>query len=191
MHIERSWSLFGIAICIVAGLTAPFLTHPDYNWMRHTTGELAGQQMPNAWIMRVGYVSLGFGVFFDALQRMAKTRRDYIPFMIFGILMIGAGAFHPRSIDSQEFFEAPFAYWHGFLFILAEIALVVGMVWRITKSDVMSFRYISIALVSIYLASVPLIFFLPQYAGLIERVAFFTALGWLACFLHTVSSKTI
>lgn len=182
--IGRSWSLFGICIFVVAALIAPFFTHPDYNWMRHTTGELAGQQMPNAWIMRVGFISLGFGVFFDALQLLAKHRRDYIAFMVFGVCMIGAGSFNQRSIDTKQFFAAPLAHWHGFLFIFAALALIVGIGWRAYVTQDHLCRMGSLLLIVLLAALVPFVLVAPQFAGVAERIVLFAALLWLMLFFR-------
>ncbi|MCZ4272418.1 DUF998 domain-containing protein [Maritalea porphyrae] len=184
VQIGRSWSLFGICIFVVAALIAPFFTHSDYNWVRHTTGELAGQQMPNAWIMRVGFISLGFGVFFDALQLTAKHRRDYYAFMVFGVCMIGAGSFNQRSIDTTQFFAAPLAHWHGFFFLFAAIALVVGISWRAYVTQDKSCRIGSIVVVALLAGLVPFVFLMPQFAGAAERAVLFAALLWLAMFFR-------
>lgn len=184
VQIDRSWSLFGICICVVAALIAPFFTHPDYNWVRHTTGELAGQQMPNAWIMRVGFISLGFGVFFDALQKVAKHQREYMPFIVFGFCMIGAGTFNQRSIDTTQFFAEPLAHWHGFLFIISAIALAAGIGRHAYASEDTKVRAISFVAFVIVVSMAPVIYFLPSIAGVLERFGLGVALLWMACFFH-------
>lgn len=184
VQIDRSWSLFGICIFVVAALIAPFFTHSDYDWVQHTIGELAGQQMPNAWIMRVGYVSLGFGVFFDALQMVVKRRRDYIAFIIFGLCLIGAVAFNQRSIDPKNFFAAPLAHWHGFFFVFAGLSLVVGIGMRFFHQLDWQSKTINATVIVIVLATGPLTVLLPQFAGVFERLALIASLAWLACFFH-------
>jgi hypothetical membrane protein len=66
-------ALAGIISFIVAAVIGPFLSHPDYSSITHSVSELAGQNMPNAWIMRTGFVAYGTATILAALMRLTAT----------------------------------------------------------------------------------------------------------------------
>lgn len=134
--------------------------------------------------LRVGFISLGFGVFFDALQKVAKHQREYMPFVVFGVCMIGAGTFNQRSIDTTQFFAEPLAHWHGFLFVIAAFALAIGMGLRALSEADQRVRIVSGLALFVVLVNGPIIYFLPSIAGVLERFGLGVALLWLACFFH-------
>jgi len=173
-----------MCIFAFAAIATPFVTHADYSWVRNTLGELAGRQMPNAWIMRVGYVSLGFGIFFDALLLIvASKKRGILPFLVFGLCLIGVGVSNFRVFDPTNLFAAPFAHSRGMFLIGATMALICGVVWHVYRTTDALHQRLSYGLIGLLVGAFPLFLLLPQYAGLIDRVVLFCSVIWMVfCF---------
>jgi hypothetical protein len=89
----------GVAAMLLAMLIGPWLSHPDYSSLRHSTSELAGSGMPGAWLMRGGFIAFGGGVAAAALL----AERGFWPvraaLVIFGCGMIGAAIWPHNPID--------------------------------------------------------------------------------------------
>ena len=93
-----------IATAGVAGILAAMLIGPSYapavfDWMRHTTSEQAGQNMPGAWIMRAGFVAYGLGT----LTAIALTRTPRpvarAALAVFGAGLIGTALWSNLPVD--------------------------------------------------------------------------------------------
>ncbi len=77
-----------VAIGILAILTAiilgPAFSPPEFDWMRHSTSEQAGQHMPGAWIMRAGFVAYGTSILAAVALRPRKAVWARIALSVFG-----------------------------------------------------------------------------------------------------------
>lgn len=189
MRVGPNWTLFGAVTCVLCAFFANFFTHPDYNFMKHTVGQLAGQQMPNAWIMRLGYIAFGFGIFFDAIQRERKLHAEGFALLVLGICLIGVGAITARSIDPKAFFAAPLANWHSYLYIVAGLALVFAMSIRALSVRELSEKSIHVLAALLMLSTGPLMYFTPEYTGVYDRVGLIIAALWLVVFTRPVGES--
>lgn len=90
----RAIARIGLIGLFLAMAVAPWFSHPGYDWRMHTTSELAGQAMPNAWIMALGFAGFGLGVL--AVAWLERMRPVAIVCALFGVLMI-AVAFVPGA----------------------------------------------------------------------------------------------
>jgi hypothetical membrane protein len=79
-----------IVAFVLAAMVAPFASHPDYSSVRHSLSELAGQDMPNAWIMRVGFVVFGAAVLAASLARFRNDPAVFGALSLFGVAMVAA-----------------------------------------------------------------------------------------------------
>ncbi len=91
--------LAGIAAFVLATIVGPFLSHPDYRSVSHSVSELAGQNMPNAWIMRAGFVAFGAAVVVATLLHWRSGPAVSIAVVIFGLAMIAAAIWSHLPID--------------------------------------------------------------------------------------------
>lgn len=77
--------LCGIGVFVLAALTGPSLSHLDYSSLSHTTSELAGQNMPNAWIMRTGFIGYGLAVVAAAALTFRSAPDISVALITFGL----------------------------------------------------------------------------------------------------------
>jgi Protein of unknown function (DUF998) len=89
----------GIGAFVTAAAVAPWLSHPDYSSVAHTTSELAGQNMPNAWIMRAGFIGFGGGTALAALWRRRSMPAVAAALLLFGLCMVAAAIWSHLPID--------------------------------------------------------------------------------------------
>jgi hypothetical protein len=80
----------GIAAFVLAAIIGHFASHPAYSSITHSVSELAGQNMPNAWIMRAGFVAFGGTVLIVALADLRATAAVNAALCVFGAGMIGS-----------------------------------------------------------------------------------------------------
>ena len=88
----------GIGVILVAIIFGPLLSPPEFSWIHHSTSEQAGQQLPGAWIMRVGFVAYGLSTLAAAIvsPRMLPFVRGAL--IAFGIGLIGTAIWSNASI---------------------------------------------------------------------------------------------
>jgi hypothetical protein len=92
-------ALIGIAGFVLAAMIGPLFSHPDYSSIAHTMSELAGQAMPDAWIMRLGFVSFGLCTAIAAALRLRDRPCTAVPLIIFGVAMMMAALWSNAPID--------------------------------------------------------------------------------------------
>lgn len=92
-------ALIGVIVFILAAMIGPLFSHPNYSSLAHTTSELAGQGMPNAWIMRSGFATFGACTAFAAAMRLRDSPVSAAPLIVFGASMLAASIWSNAPID--------------------------------------------------------------------------------------------
>jgi Protein of unknown function (DUF998) len=81
--------LLGIAAILIAMIFGPMASPSGFSWLRHSTSEQAGQQMPGAWIMRAGFVAYGLATLSAALLVWRTRTLVRGALALFGLGLIG------------------------------------------------------------------------------------------------------
>ena len=89
----------GVTAIVVAMLVAPYLSLPIYSSMAHSTSELAGQNMPAAWIMRAGFLAYGGSVVLAGGLSLAACPPRRAALIGFGLAMIATAVWSTAPID--------------------------------------------------------------------------------------------
>jgi Protein of unknown function (DUF998) len=93
-EVNRTFSatiaVTGIAIMIAAMVLGPVLSPPQFSWLQHTTSEQAGQLMPGAWAMRLGFAAYGFATICAAVLGGRNRPLVSLALAVFGLGLIGA-----------------------------------------------------------------------------------------------------
>lgn len=55
----KFFRLFSVIVFVTVIIIAHFFAPADYLWWQRTISELAGQNLPHAWIMRTGFILFG------------------------------------------------------------------------------------------------------------------------------------
>lgn len=86
MFRPQTFALSGIVTIALAIVIGPLLAPPGFSWIQHSTSEQAGQHMPGAWLMRLGFCAYGLGTMIAAIADW-HTR----PWVRASLLVFGAG----------------------------------------------------------------------------------------------------
>lgn len=176
-----SWLLpwIGSAGLVAAMLIGPAFSHPEFSSIADTTSELAGQNMPGAWIMRAGFFLYGASALWAAANRLTADPLRHLPVVLFGLGLIGAAIWSSHGIDpalgvdwDEDWMHSFLASALGFAFALACSAwlfLPHGDPW-----DLLSWTGL-IASVALPLAMMNI----PDWDGAIQRVMFSISMVWL------------
>jgi hypothetical protein len=169
----------GIAGFALAALIAPTLSHPAYSSLSHTLSELAGQLMPNAWIMRIGFVSFGSAVVIASLMLIRAAPGVFGALVLFGAAMIGAAIWSHLPIpaisggsQAEDDFHSIAASAMGGAFALA----CGARAWtrRAKGPDWMSLSGLAISV------AIPAIMFqVPAITGGAQRLMFLFSFAWI------------
>jgi len=188
-QIGRSWSLFGICVFLVAMIMAPVFTLESFSWISTPMVEMAAHQVPNAWIMRVGFISLGIGILLDTMHTVNRYDLHDLPFLLFAVLMIAGGAVNLQTASASDFVASPIAHAKGFLFIFAFLSVLTGIFIRIFFSPAGFERIASIVVVALLILLPLTLAVAPQCTGLVDRMIYLLMVGWIAWFVPPRHAK--
>ncbi len=165
---------YSLFLAVAFGL--PFFSFPGYSILSNTTSHLASQGSPFAWVMDLVFVALGLMALVIAYD--TKVRYHQVIGGIFG-LSLALTAFFPHAplVTAvpvnlfQDQMHSVFASITGFSFTMLAIGHSIisrgwQRFWGLIIADVA-------ILISLGMMS------LPAYMGLLQRMMFISAFGWL------------
>lgn len=101
-NIVAKWSVVsGIAVIAFAMLVGPLFSPNEFSWLRHSTSEQAGQNIPGAWIMRTGFVAYGTGVVVAAALDWHRRTWVRAATVAFGLGLIGTAIWSNAPIVAE------------------------------------------------------------------------------------------
>ncbi len=180
--------IYGIMIIVIFVL--PFYSSETYSIFRNTTSQLGAQHTPNAWIMNVTFVGLGIGSVVAGWSFYRTFWMHRITLLIFGISLLLAGIFHHAPVDPDIPFDQQadelhslFASITGFSFTLLSIA--TGFILKETSAKVIA---IGVGILATLLSL--LMFNVPEYMGIWQRMIFVFCFGWMLSVFRNENSLT-
>lgn len=157
----------------------PFYSASGYSVVKHTTSQLGAQHTPNAWIMNLTFILMGFSSILAGWDYFQGYWFHRICLLVFGISLILVAYFHHAPIDAltpfnkhQDDLHSLFATTTGISFILLAISTAFLQTGRMHMILALSIAILA-CLFSI------LIFRFPQLAGIWQRSLFVLSFGWL------------
>ena len=163
---------------VLAALIGPSFTSADYSSISNSISELAGQALPNAWIMRLGFAGFGTGILIaSALDpRRPLTRAATAAF---GLSMLLVAVFPTRPIDPTAPFDARADRLHSVFAFTAGLAFSAACMSRLflpggSLRDGLSWTGL-VASVLLPLLMVQA----PEVDGVLQRVMFAISVVWL------------
>jgi hypothetical protein len=182
---DPHWS--GTGICLLLALSlgvlllAPVLMPEGYTWLFHTTSEAAAQGLQGAWLMRLGFLLFGFAVLWLTLASdTVWARATTWMHLAFGILMISTAAFSHRPFIAGVPFDPVEDLLHSITATLMGFAFSFGVLARFLQRHKKNSVAAVLDLIAVLAAVVfPLLMAAqPAWAGLFQRLMFFTAYAW-------------
>jgi hypothetical protein len=170
--VEQS-HLAGIAIIAVTMLVGPMAAPDEFDWLRHTTSEQAGQGVAGAWIMRTGFVAYGAGVMLSTLFSLGRRPFVRAPLFFFGAGLIAAAIWSNASILPAYPSDLSEDWRHSVASGLVGLAFALAAAGRLFVLG--GWRWDVIAWVGLVASVViPILMFnvLPGLSGLLQRAMF-------------------
>lgn len=171
LYNQIIYILFVLTIFIL-----PYFSFENYSILTHTTSHLGAQGSPTALWMNIAFVTLSLTSLIhfqsnpDASQRVLGS--------LFSIAFLLTGIFpHAPLVENIEvnyqldMLHSIFATTTGFLFTFLAFSAIFA---KSTQK-----RHLSVIAAVISILSSILMYFFPQYAGIIQRALFIYAFYWI------------
>lgn len=170
---------FGITFAAVAILLGPIWSPEPFNWLHHTTSEQAAQNMPGAWIMRLGFLAYGLATAIEAIRRWRLRPWVRWPLVVFGLGLIATAFWSSASILPGVATDVTEDWVHSITSAIVGAGFVASCCARLFAPD----GRIEDSLAWIGLASAVLlpimIEMFPGVAGLFERLTFLVSFVYI------------
>lgn len=154
----------------------PFFSFEGYSVISNTTSHLAAQGSPFAWLMDIIFICLGVMAIY--INYSTRVRYHQIIGSIFGLSLIMTAFFpHAPLIENvptnvlYDEIHSIFASITGFSFTL----LAIGH--GITSRGKQQFGGIILAIIALLISLGMMV--VPSFMGLLQRIMFISAFGWL------------
>jgi hypothetical protein len=190
-HLSKMLALVGIAVFILSAVVGPWLSHSEYSSVQHSLSELAGQGMPNAWIMRTGFASFGGAVLVVSLMRLKNSLAVFGSLATFGTSMIVAAIFSHLPIVPILGGSIPEDEVHSLAATCMGTAFVASCGARLWQQRRLGLDRLSLLglIVSIL---IPIIMIqVKEVAGLVQRLMFLVSFVWIVVLLEKDSVRNI
>lgn len=161
---------------LVVSTVLPFFSFDGYSLIRHTTSHLGAQGSPHAWVMNVTFFLLGTTAFIVSWQKNVWYHRVFGG--LFGLSLFLTGVFHHAPLVEgvtevvwQDTWHSVFATTTGICFTM----LATGHTFM-TRGVQRRVAYVMAGIAVV----IPVgMFLFPDVMGLLQRIMFISAFGWL------------
>lgn len=157
----------------------PFLSVESYSIVANTTSHLGAQKSPAAWVMNVTFVLLGIATARAAWLYFRHYMFQKIILTVFGLSLVMTAVFRHAPIEKNLAYDVKEDYWHalfsdvtGFAFTVFAFSLIF-----ILKDQRQRWFALGMAVASTGISV--LMFTEPHIMGLLQRLIFISAFGWL------------
>ena len=173
----------------LAMFVLPVFSFAGYSILENTTSQLGAQNTPNAWIMNLVFIMVGFASIIEGWIHLKAFWFHKFIITIFGLTLILTALFQTAPIvegvpfnDYEDKMHTFFANIVGFSFAVFAFsaAFIVRTTWERVLALLVSIMAIGLSV---------LMFSIDGYAGLFQRMMFMIAFAWLIFFLSRMSSK--
>lgn len=183
MRLAALGMLVLLAVSAVSLFLAPLMMPEDYSWIRHGTSESAAQHVEGAWLARLGFLTFGFAVMWQALSlRRIWGRGAVWCHLGFGVCMAAAAAFSVRSWDERLPYDAVEDFLHSLVATVAGFAFAFGVLvvlWKRRKSQRFVRALDSLAILAATVLPIGMSLWPDRY-GLMQRLLFAISYLWYA-----------
>lgn len=167
-----------IVLCLVMFIL-PFFSVEGYSILKNTTSELGAQSTPNAWIMNGTFVLMAVATFIAGWGHYHRFWFQRIALLIFVGALILVSQFQHAPIDRGLEFNAEDDRIHSLLATIVGISFTFLAISTGFVKHVREEKIIPIAIGIVATGLPVLMFTVPDYMGLWQRLMFLITFGWL------------
>lgn len=179
MNKSLLFYLFTYFVMLLVIFILPYFSSESYSIFKHTTSQLGGQNMPNAWILNVIFVFLGLSSVIASWRYLSSFWLQKILILVFGVALIGTAIYshspieqHLPANDFENYMHSIFAKITGYSFTSFAVAMAF-----IFKERTQILIALVVAILDTILSAT--MFQLPAVTGILQRAIFITSFGWL------------
>lgn len=178
-RLARRVALSGIVLFVAAVAFGPSFSHPAYSSIGHTTSELAGQNMPFAWIMRVGFAGYGLSAAVAALAIARSLPEVAAATIIFGVALIACAFWSHLPIDAALGGSLSEDRLHSAAAMTAGVAFTVGAMLHLRRTHLGADDWPSWLALCASIGLPLAMLALPAIDGILQRLMFGISFIWL------------
>lgn len=161
-------------------LVAPLVMPDSYSMVRHAVSESAGQGVEYAWVARLGFVFLGFGVLLLAGHMRSRWGRlGQAAHRVYGLSMIMAAVYAHAPWEPGPFVEFEDTL-HSLAAYAVGLSFTVGvlLVWYRRERQQIAHRVFDALAVMAAIVIPMTMFNVTGVAGLVQRLMFAIGYAW-------------
>jgi hypothetical membrane protein len=172
------------AALVIVMFALPFFSVDQYSIREHTLSELGAQGAPNAWVMNVVFAALGCASVLDGWPRLRGLWLHRACLVVFGVALFLVALFLHAPIPADAPVSTSEDEWHSTFSGLAGAAFVALAVATFFAGTGGRERWFGPAVAVFASVMSILVFQVPGYAGIWQRLLFLVSFGWLIVFLR-------
>jgi len=168
----------------------PFYSVESYSILQNTTSHLGAQHAPYAWVMNTTFILLGIGSILGGWPYLKGYGFHKLVLLLFGFSLIGAAIYQHAPIIDGVAFDAKEDWMHSLFSSLtgASFTIFAMSATFILKNRTAKILALSIGVLAVLLTI--LIFTVPEFRGIWQRVLFLAAFGWLIILFSGQEKRT-
>ena len=174
---------------VAALVVLPHFGAVGYDSLKHTTSELAAQAAPRAWVMRSVFVLLAAGSVVDGWSALGRFPFHRLVLSAFGASLMCTAIWSHTPIDPALIYDPREDQLHSFFSSVTGVAFTVLAVASAFIESSVRRRLLHSAVGIFATVLSMLIFTVPQFAGVWQRVIFLGSFGWMLFFFRSVPEE--
>jgi hypothetical membrane protein len=171
---------------------ASFFTPDNYSILINTVSEMAGQNLPNAWIMRLGFIGFGVVMTFGLSKGMKYKEFSPIvgvPFIIYAISIFATGIWSTEYRLSEVPYSELESVLHSIFAMIAGFSLTIAIAFNMILSKKQSRRLRDFFYV-VVISGLSIIYgLIPEFQGIMQRTMFLVSFSWMIWFFIDVKKR--
>lgn len=176
--------LLAYIILILVMFLLPRYSAESYSILKNTASQLGAQNTPNAWVMNTVFCLLGAACMAEGWLHLKSYWFQKLLLSAFGLALIMVAFFQHAPISQG----IPFSSWqdqvHSLMATTVGISFTVLAISGAFIAKSAWARVLAIGVACIATLMSLLMFNLPNWTGLFQRLMFITAFAWLIYFLE-------
>ena len=192
VDLRFRWAVAGLLLAsFLALLLAPAQMPASYDWLRHTTSESGAQGITGAWLARLGFLLFGLAVIWQTTLLHDEWSLPVRFFLgAFGVFMTAVAAFSARPWLPDLPFDPVEDWLHSFAASGMGFAFALGVGLRWWQRPV-KVRFVDLVALAASIFMPLAMSFLPDWAGLFQRLMFTIAYLWYGLELLNFGQPTV
>lgn len=182
---KYNWTSVGIFVGII--ICAHFFTSSPYDWKHNTISELAAQQYPYRWLMKMGFLLFGGILATGITVKLLNGNRSLwteLPILIYGLAILVSGLYSTKPIEAGVEYVEMESQIHSYAAQIAGIAFSLGILIHGFSESNPKLKIIHFAAFAFVIGFSALFGLAETNTGIIQRTMYAGSFVWLVFFYN-------